>query len=143
MRILVALLLLATGLAPMAHGEVSVFDVFPSLEVYQYLYDQSITTYTIGVLEPKTQEITYFVKPVPEIPDKAIPIEALNQSISLWEKDNSLIFVEVAKSPFITIDWIVYEQEDHAGLAVCDYENNKISVCTLEITLGADDCNGQ
>ena len=127
----------------MAHAEVSVFDVFPSLEVYQYLYEKGIITYTIGALEPKPQEITYFVNPIPEIPEKNIPVQALNQSITLWEKDNNLSFVEVAEYPLITINWIIYEREDHAGLAICDYVNDEISECVLDITLGADNCNGE
>ena len=127
---------------PIAYADNSFYEAFPHFQIYSYLFDLGQIDYKLNVIE-QPREITYYVNPLPDIPDKSIPIQALDQAISLWEKDNNLIFTEVSELPFITINWVIHEHKEHAGIAVCDYVNEEITVCDIDITLGANDCKGQ
>ena len=126
----------------MTYADNGFYEAFPHFRVYSYLFDVGLIDYNPHVVGPP-KEITYYVNPLPDIPDKQIPILALGQAITQWENDNNLVFSEVSNSPFITINWLEYEQKDHVGMATCDYVNENITICILDITLGADDCTGE
>jgi len=99
------------------------------------------------IITPKPYNLyTYSVNPIPNIPDKTIPVKALIKSISSWEQNNpGIIFIEDEDSPHMTINWKMYGTEIHEGLASCIYYNNNNDSprdCILDISLGNIDCNG-
>ncbi|QLH06786.1 matrixin family metalloprotease [Nitrosopumilus ureiphilus] len=90
----------------------------------------------------ENQIISYSFQSVPEIPDKEIPINALEKAIATWESNNpQLKFVESENSN-IEIKWQEYSSPTHTGLATCNSVLFGIlSHCVLNISVGAVDCN--
>jgi hypothetical protein len=88
------------------------------------------------------QIIYYSFESVPNVPDKQIPIDALEKAINTWEKYNpNLEFIESENSN-IEIKWQKYASSTHTGLATCNSVLFGIlSHCVLDISIGAEDCN--
>ena len=88
------------------------------------------------------QIIYYSFENVPDVPDKSIPINALEKAIDTWEKSNpNLEFIE-SENANIEIKWQKYASSTHTGLATCNTVLFGIlSHCILEISIGAEDCN--
>ena len=87
---------------------------------------------------------TYSINPIPNIPDKSIPIDAVRNAISIWEKNNPDIkFVETNDFPHMTINWEIHGSQTHQGRASCvvDLHGDQRN-CVLDISLGDNDCNG-
>ena len=100
----------------------------------------------VDIITPKPYNLySYSINPIPNIPDKSIPVDALRNAISIWEKNNPDIeFVETNDSPHMTINWKIHGTQTHQGLASCTYyENGDIRDCVLDISLGDNDCNGK
>jgi len=94
------------------------------------------------VTSDKHRIIYYSFEEVPNVPDKQIPINALEKAIDTWEKYNpSLEFIESENSN-IEIKWQKYASSTHTGLATCNTVLFGIlSHCVLDISIGAEDCN--
>jgi len=100
----------------------------------------------VDVITPKPYNLyTYSINPIPDVPNKSIPLDAVKKALSMWEENNPDIeFIETNDSPHIVINWKVYEAESHQGVANCIfYENNDVRDCELDISLGQNDCNGK
>lgn len=96
-----------------------------------------------NVLTSEEHQIIYYsFKEVPDVPDKQIPIDALEKAIDTWEKYNpNLEFIESENSN-IEIKWQKYASSNHTGLATCNSVLFGIlSHCVLDISIGAEDCN--
>jgi len=95
-----------------------------------------------AVTSDKHRIIYYSFEDVPDVPDKQIPIDALEKAIGTWEKHNpSLEFVE-SKNSNIEIKWQKYASPTHTGLATCNTVLFGIlSHCILDVSIGAEDCN--
>ncbi len=97
-----------------------------------------------NVIDPNDRQIVYYsFEDVPGIPDKQIPINALKKAIATWEENNpNLEFIQSENSN-IEIRWQKYASSTHTGLATCtSVLFGILSHCVLEISVGAEDCNG-
>ena len=94
------------------------------------------------LISEEDQIIYYSFESVPNVPDKQIPIDALEKAIDTWEKYNpNLEFIE-SKNSNIEIKWQKYASSTHTGLATCNSVLFGIlSHCVLDISIGAEDCN--
>jgi len=94
------------------------------------------------VTSEEHQIIYYSFEPVPDVPDKKIPVDALMKAIGNWEKSNpNLEFIQSENSN-IEIKWQKYASTTHTGLATCNSVLFGIlSHCVLDISVGAEDCN--
>ena len=108
--------------------------ISPSIETLQQISNV--------VTSEEHQIIYYSFESVPDVPDKQIPIDALNKAIGTWEKFNpNLEFIESENSN-IEIKWQKYASSTHTGLATCNSVLFGIlSHCVLDISIGAEDCN--
>lgn len=88
--------------------------------------------------------IYYSFENVPEIPDKEIPLNALEKAIETWEMNNpQLQFIE-SKNPNIEIRWQEFASPTHTGLATCSSVLfGMLNHCVLDISVGAEDCFGE
>ena len=96
-----------------------------------------------NVLVSQEKQIIYYsYESVPEIPNKEIPVNALEKAITTWESNNpQLKFVESENSN-IEIRWQKYSSPTHTGLATCNSVLFGIlSHCVLNISVGSVDCN--
>jgi len=96
-----------------------------------------------AVIQSENKIVYYSIEDVPLLPDKQIPINALNKAIETWEAINpNLKFIE-SQNPNIEIRWQVYASSTHTGLATCSSVLFGIlNHCVLDISVGDDDCNG-
>jgi len=97
-----------------------------------------------NVITSSDNKIVYYsFEDAPSLPDKQIPINALKKAIQTWEAINpNLEFIQSENSN-IEIRWQVYSSATHTGLATCSTVLFGIlSHCVLDISVGADDCNG-
>ncbi|EIJ66340.1 matrixin, partial [Candidatus Nitrosopumilus salaria BD31] len=79
----------------------------------------------------------------PSIPDKQIPINALKKAIQSWEENNPQLDFIQSENSNIEIKWQKYASSTHTGLATCNSVLFGIlSHCVLDISVGAEDCNG-
>ena len=95
-----------------------------------------------NVLTSNKHQIIYYSFEVPDVPDKQIPIDALEKVIDTWEKYNpNLEFIESENSN-IEINWQKYESSTHTGLAT--YNTilfGILSHCILDISVEVEDYN--
>ena len=99
----------------------------------------------MDAITPKPYNLyTYSINPIPDVPNKSIPSDAIKKSLSVWEENNPDIeFIETDDSPHMVINWKIYEAETHQGVANCIfYDNGDVRDCELDISLGQNDCNG-
>ena len=96
-----------------------------------------------AVIQSEHKIVYYSFEDVPLLPDKQIPINALKKAIDTWEAINpNLEFIQSQNSN-IEIRWQVYASSTHTGLATCSSVLFGIlNHCVLDISVGADDCNG-
>ena len=96
-----------------------------------------------AVASSENKIIYYSFEDVPSVPDKQIPVNALKKAIQTWETNNpNLKFIQSENSN-IEIKWQVYAASTHTGLATCNSVLYGIlSHCILDISIGAEDCNG-
>jgi len=96
------------------------------------------------VVIPNGKKIIYYsFEDVPSIPDKQIPINALKKAITTWKEDNPQLEFIQSDSSNIEIRWQKYASSTHTGLATCNSVLFGIlSHCVLDISVGAEDCNG-
>jgi hypothetical protein len=97
-----------------------------------------------NVITSSENKIVYYsFEDIPSLPDRQIPINALKKAIESWEAINpNLEFIQSQNSN-MDIRWQVYASPTHTGLATCNSVLFGIlSHCVLEISVGADDCNG-
>ena len=140
----------------------AVFVVIAVIGVFGYMWYSDTLPFEfqnpVNVLAPtpeKVQQISnaitssenkivyYSFEDVPDVPDKQIPIDALKTAIEAWETNNpNLEFVQ-SENANIEIQWKVYAESTHTGLATCTTVLYGIlSDCILDISIGAEDCNG-
>ena len=94
------------------------------------------------VTSEKHQIIYYSFESVPDVPDKQIPINALNKAIDTWEKFNPNLEFIASENSNMEIKWQKYSSSTHTGLATCNSVLFGIlSHCVLDISIGAEDCN--
>ncbi|MBT8172437.1 MAG: matrixin family metalloprotease [Nitrosopumilus sp.] len=96
-----------------------------------------------NVLVSQEEQIIYYsYEDPPEIPNKEIPVTALEKAITTWEYNNpQLKFVE-SENPNIEIKWQEFSSPTHTGLATCNSVLFGIlSHCVLNISVGSLDCN--
>lgn len=97
-----------------------------------------------NAIDPNEKKIIYYsFEDVPSIPDKQIPINSLKKAIETWETNNpNLEFIQSENSN-IEIKWQKFASSTHTGLATCNSVLFGIlSHCILDISVGAEDCNG-
>jgi hypothetical protein len=97
-----------------------------------------------NVITSSENKIVYYsFEDVPSVPDKQIPVNALKKAIQTWEDGNpNLEFIQ-SKNANIEIRWQAYASSTHTGLATCNTVLYGIlNHCTLDISIGANDCNG-
>jgi len=104
---------------------------------------EKIQQISSAITSSENKIIYYSFEDVPLLPDKQIPIDALKKAIETWEAINpNLEFIQ-SKNANIEIQWQVYASPTHTGLATCSSVLFGIlSHCVLDISVGADDCNG-
>jgi len=95
------------------------------------------------ITSSENKVVYYSFDDVPSLPDKQIPVNALKKAIQTWEAINpNLKFIE-SENANIEIRWQVYASSTHTGLATCgSVLYGILSHCTLDISVGAEDCNG-
>lgn len=96
-----------------------------------------------NAINPDNAKIVYYsFDDVPSVPDKQIPINALEKAIDMWESQNpNLKFIQSENSN-IEIKWQKYASPTHTGLATCNSVLFGIlSHCVLDISIGDVDCN--
>lgn len=97
-----------------------------------------------NVIPSNENRIVYYsFENIPDVPDKQIPINALNKAIETWETNNpDLEFIQSENSN-IEIRWQKFASPTHTGLATCNTVLFGIlSHCVLDISIGDEDCNG-
>ena len=93
------------------------------------------------VLELEKETIYYSFKDVPSLPDKQIPVDALKKAIKMWGANNpNLEFIQ-SENSYIEIKWQMYPSPTHIGLATCTSMFGVADHCTLDISVGNNDCN--
>ncbi|WP_371504985.1 matrixin family metalloprotease [Nitrosopumilus adriaticus] len=94
------------------------------------------------LLSQEEQIIYYSYESVPEIPDKEIPLNALDKAIATWESNNPQLKFVLSENSNIEIKWQEYSSPTHTGLATCNSVLfGMLSHCVLNISVGAVDCN--
>jgi len=87
--------------------------------------------------------VYYSFEDVPSIPDKQIPVNALKKAIQTWEENNPQLEFVQSQNSNLEIKWQKYASSTHTGLATCNSVLFGIlSHCVLDISVGAEDCNG-
>lgn len=105
--------------------------------------NQNIQQITDAVSANAKKTVYYSFEDVPLIPDKQIPINALKKAIQSWEENNPKINFIQSENSNIEIKWQKYASSTHTGLATCNSVLFGIfSHCVLDISVGAEDCNG-
>jgi len=97
-----------------------------------------------NVITSSDNKIVYYsFEDTPSLPDKQIPVNGLKKAIETWEAINpNLEFIQSENSN-IEIRWQVHASPTHTGLATCSTVLfGVLSHCVLDISVGANDCNG-
>jgi len=104
---------------------------------------EKIQQISSAITSNENKIVYYSFEDTPSLPDKQIPINALKKAIETWEAINpNLEFIQSENSN-IEIRWQVYASSTHTGLATCTTVLfGVLSHCVLDISVGADDCNG-
>ncbi len=104
---------------------------------------EKIQQISSAITSSENKIVYYSFEDAPSLPDKQIPINALTKAIETWEAINpNLEFIQSENSN-IEIRWQVYASSTHTGLATCSSVLFGIlNHCVLDISVGADDCNG-
>lgn len=84
------------------------------------------------------------INDIKSLPEQKLPIEALSKALFYWQQVNpGLTFIE-SDNPSIEIKWQKYASSTHLGLATClSTGAEKPKHCVLDISLGAQNCQGQ
>lgn len=94
------------------------------------------------LVSQENQIIYYSYQNIPEIPDKEIPVNAVNKAISSWESNNPQLKFIKSENTNIEIKWQKYSSSTHTGLATCNSVLfGMLSHCVLNISVGSVDCN--
>ena len=111
------------------------------------LSEKSLQTGTIGeknskietsFVDPEIRIISYSVEPIPDVSNKQIIQNALNNAFSSWEKENdNLVFEKTNTLSNIQIEWQTVASYNHAGLVTYSEKYKGI----ITIGLGKFDCN--
>jgi len=105
--------------------------------------NQNIQQISDAVMPSGKKIVYYSFEDVPSIPDKQIPINALKKAIQTWEENNPQLEFIQSENSNIEIKWQKYASSTHTGLATCNSVLFGIlSHCVLDISVGAEDCNG-
>lgn len=105
--------------------------------------NQNIQQISDAVIPNGKKIVYYSFDDVPLIPDKQIPINALKKAIQTWEENNPQLEFIQSENSNIEIKWQKYASSTHTGLATCNSVLFGIlSHCILDISVGAEDCNG-
>ena len=105
--------------------------------------NQNIQQISDAVSPNAKKTVYYSFEDVPSIPDKQIPINALKKAIQSWEENNPQLDFIQSENSNIQIKWQKYASSTHTGLATCNSVLFGIlSHCVLDISVGAEDCNG-
>jgi len=96
-----------------------------------------------AIVSHENKTIYYSFEDVPSVPDKQIPVNALKKAIQTWKANNSNLKFVQSENSNIEIKWQAYAASTHTGLATCNSVLYGIlSHCVLDISIGAEDCNG-
>ena len=87
----------------------------------------------------KIRIISYNVEPIPDVSNRQIIQNALDNALISWEEENNLVFQQTSIFPDMQIEWQTIASENHAGLAT--YSEKYKGVIT--IGLGKFNCNSE
>ena len=97
------------------------------------------STIETDIINPNVRIISYNVEPIPNVSNKQIIQNALDNAFTSWEEENdNLEFQQINTLPDIQIEWQTIASDSHAGLATYSEKYNGI----ITIGLGKFDCNG-
>ena len=87
----------------------------------------------------KIRIISYNVEPIPDVSNRQIIQNALDNALISWEEENNLVFQQTSIFPDMQIEWQTIASESHAGLAT--YSEKYKGIITIGI--GKFNCNSE